>query len=115
MKYQVLLIALLFFSCKKDYQVVVTYKIDEQEKTYSFHCDKIEVSYLENGEMFTQVVDTGWTHSFNHKKNTKVYLKVKPLCPESYVVGLGFLNNSWYYQAIATDQEPGEFEADPPN
>ena len=115
MKYILILLAFISFSCRKDYNVVITYKIKEPPKTYSLHCNQIEVTYLENGKYFTQVVDTGWTHSFNHKQHTKIYLKVKPLCPLSYVNGLGFVDGGWWYNTEATYEKSGSFEGDLPN
>lgn len=92
---------------------MITYKVNEPNLREYLHCNQIEVTYLENGNTYTQVVDTGWTHTFEHKKHSKIYLKVKPLCNLSQVVGLGFVNGGWYYQAIGTRDYPGEFTAKP--
>lgn len=115
MKYIIILIAILAISCKKDYQVIVKYKLEHLNKPNHSYCNQIEVTYMQNGKTFTQVVDTGWVHSFDHVKNTKVYLKVRPLCTNTAAVGLGYVDGNWFYQAMATDSEPAYFEAELPN
>lgn len=112
--YLLLFLSITLFSCKKDKQELITYEVVS-------NCDKIYITYEENGAVVDSVIDPyskggAWVHKFMRKEGTDIaftYSCVGDLRKEGAIVK-GYINGSWQYLASDVDHfdnSSGSFRA----